>query len=115
MTPSSSGPHAQNGRITPLTRPTSTKLRSTLIIPTFPSVLSELIHNSLDANAKSISISICLLRGEEKIRVEDDGHGISFVDLEKVGGRYETSKPLSGSSASAGTFGFRGEGELHRS
>ncbi|KAK1925298.1 hypothetical protein DB88DRAFT_483462 [Papiliotrema laurentii] len=97
-------------QITPLTRPTSAKIRSSLIIPTYPSVLSELLHNSLDAHATRVSVHIDLTAGSEKVRVEDDGWGIGPRDLRRVGGRYETSKVVSSSGmSSVGSFGFRGE------
>ena len=102
-----------SGQITPLARPTSAQIRSSLIIPTYPSVLSELLHNSLDAHATRISVHIDLNAGSEKVRVEDDGWGIGHRDLRRVGGRYETSKVVSSSGmSSVGSFGFRGEGEL---
>ena len=74
--------------ITPLPRPTSTRIRSALIIPTFPQILSELIRNSLDAWAASINIRISLVKDHVSLRVEDDGHGIPVDDLPKVGKRF---------------------------
>ena len=103
------------GRITPLSRPTSTTLRSSLIIPTYPSVLQELVHNSLDAGATRIDIWIDASSGNERIRVEDDGCGIGRTDLGRIGGRYETSKSGAvgvGSLLLADNYGFRGEGQL---
>jgi DNA mismatch repair protein MLH3 len=109
---STSSPRPASGRITPLSRPASTTLRSSLLIPTYPSVLQELLHNSLDADARSIRIWVDATPGDERIWVEDDGHGIRAGDLSRIGRRYESSKELSGSGmGSTCSYGFRGEGE----
>ena len=105
-------PRPASGRITPLSRPASTTLRSSLVIPTYPSVLQELVHNSLDAEASSIMIWVDASPGHELIRVEDDGCGIRAADLRRIGRRYESSKEWSGSDmGSACSYGFRGEGQ----
>ncbi|WWD04674.1 hypothetical protein V865_002745 [Kwoniella europaea PYCC6329] len=96
--------------IAPLPTPTSTAIRSSLIIPTFPQILSELIQNSLDAGAKNLDISLCLLKGNESIRVRDDGCGIGEEGLRKVGKRFRTSKTLNEANlGSVSSYGFRGE------
>ena len=98
--------------ITPLSRPTSTIIRSSVVIPTYASFLQELIHNSLDAGAKEIGVWVDTTPGDERIKVEDDGWGISEVDLKRVGERYESSKGVNASGlGSAGHYGFRGEGK----
>ena len=44
--------------------------------------------------------------------MEDDGVGIRSGDLARIGGRYESSKVLNQSGmGSAGSYGFRGEGQ----
>nr|XP_019000858.1 uncharacterized protein I203_06500 [Kwoniella mangroviensis CBS 8507]OCF64319.1 hypothetical protein I203_06500 [Kwoniella mangroviensis CBS 8507] len=96
--------------ITPLPTPTSTAIRSSLIIPSFPQILSELIQNSQDAGAKNLDISISLLKGNESIRVRDDGCGIGEEGLRKVGKRFRTSKTLNEANlGSVGSYGYRGE------
>lgn len=101
--------------INPLSRSTSATLRSSFIIPTYPSILRELLHNSLDANATSISIYIDITHGEERVRVEDDGMGIRSEDVGKIASRYESSKRVSPSGLGpASSYGFRGEGEMIR-
>ncbi|EIW66724.1 hypothetical protein TREMEDRAFT_34488 [Tremella mesenterica DSM 1558] len=93
--------------ISPLPRSTSTQIRSSLIIPTLPQILSELIQNSLDASAKSLVVRICLEDGDQSLRVEDDGCGIPLQQLTQVGRRFVTSKSTTGHHA--GHYGFRGE------
>lgn len=75
-------------RIERLARPTATRLRSSLVIPSLPQVLSELAHNALDAGAGKVECWVNLLPGEESVRVEDDGHGIDSGGLAVVGDRY---------------------------
>jgi len=111
--------------------PTRTRLRSTQILTSLPQIVSELLQNSLDAQATHIDVGvdfegwICW--------VTDNGHGISKDDLESLAqvgenGRYseyvcrrwrgddikswqDTSKTYETSAAGAySTFGFRGEG-----
>lgn len=74
--------------ILPLPRPASTTLRSSLVIPTFPQVLAELVQNSLDAKAHRIDCWLDLSKGGESLRVEDDGCGIERGALKRVGARY---------------------------
>jgi len=74
--------------ILPLQRPTSTTLRSSLVIPTFLQVLVELVQNSLDAGARRIDCWLDLRKGAESLRVEDDGCGIEKRALRKIGTRY---------------------------
>lgn len=50
---------------------------------TLPPVLSELIANSADADATKVKVILSDTGVEKKITVEDDGEGMSFVDLNK--------------------------------
>ncbi|WVQ65973.1 uncharacterized protein L199_004151 [Kwoniella botswanensis] len=96
--------------ITPLPTPTSTAIRSSFIISTFPQIVSELIQNSLDAGAKNMDIYISLAKGNESIRVRDDGCGIGEEGLRKAGKRFRTSKTLNEANlGSVRSYGFRGE------
>lgn len=69
-------------------------------------VVKELVHNSLDAKAKHITVKIHLLT--MNVFVADNGNGISLADLELAGRKNYTSKAVDDLSK-VETFGFRGE------
>lgn len=103
-------PDARPRPLTPLPRSTQTKLRSTLLIPTLPHLLSELLHNSLDAGAGKIEIWIDPSKEGMSLRVEDDGYGMDLAGLKGIGQRWRSSK--GGDWAGGVGYGPRGEGEL---
>jgi len=73
------------------------------------SVVKELLENSLDANANSISILI-EDAGKKLIEVADNGFGIPSAELELAAARHATSKLVQSDDLfSIGTLGFRGE------
>ncbi|KAF8076667.1 hypothetical protein FPV67DRAFT_1472252 [Lyophyllum atratum] len=92
---------------------TQVQLRSSQILTSLPQIVSELVQNSLDANAANIEIGVDC---EEWICwVKDDGDGISKDGLALLGsgaedGRYGSSKSYQSDALnSLSTFGFRGE------
>lgn len=100
------------GEIAPLPQRTRSILRSTVILTSLVQVVSELIQNSLDANAQSIQVGIDC--DDWSCWIQDDGTGFTIDNLEllanncKMGSmRYSTNKDPNGGDTS---FGFRGEG-----
>ncbi|MBP5600019.1 MAG: DNA mismatch repair endonuclease MutL [Lachnospiraceae bacterium] len=72
-------------------------------------VVKELVENSIDASAKSISVEI-KGGGSDLIRVTDDGFGIEKNECEKAFIRHATSKLRSIEDLeSLASLGFRGE------
>lgn len=73
------------------------------------SVVKELVENSLDANARRVSVKL-FDGGRLKIIVEDDGEGISFEDLPLALTYHATSKISQIEDLeSINTLGYRGE------
>jgi len=69
---------------------TQAKLRSTQILTTLPQIVSELIRNSLDAQASHIDVGINC--DEWMCWVSDDGLGINKQDLESFGGENDSMR-----------------------
>ncbi len=73
------------------------------------SVVKELLENSLDAGARSVTIAV-EEAGKKLIEVADDGSGIPSDELELAISRHATSKLVrSDDLFSISTLGFRGE------
>jgi DNA mismatch repair protein MutL len=73
------------------------------------SVVKELVENSLDAGARTISVEI-RAGGLALIRVNDDGHGMNRADAQLALARFATSKVHTTADLEAiTTLGFRGE------
>ena len=74
------------------------------------SAVKELVENSLDADASRIEVSVDD-GGVQRIRVADDGRGMTGADLRAAVGQHTTSKitDLADLESGVGTLGFRGE------
>jgi len=97
------------GRIRILDSSTIDKIAAGEVIERPASVVKELVENSLDAGATSISVSV-EDGGKKSISVKDDGCGMSREDAQLSFQRHATSK-ISGIDdlVSLASFGFRGE------
>lgn len=96
-------------RINLLSLDTSSKIAAGEVIERPASVVKELVENSLDANAKNITIEING-GGSDRIKISDDGVGIHYDDIEKAFLTHGTSKISKIDDLySINTFGFRGE------
>jgi DNA mismatch repair protein MutL len=72
-------------------------------------VVKELVENSLDAGAESVTVTV-ERGGLDRIRVADDGHGMSEADALLAVERHTTSKIAGVADVSrVRTLGFRGE------
>ncbi|WP_251341814.1 DNA mismatch repair endonuclease MutL [Haloplanus halophilus] len=71
-------------------------------------VVEELVENALDAGAERIEIEVSG-GGTERIRVADDGRGMSREEAELAVERHTTSKLPEGELEAVETLGFRGE------
>ena len=96
-------------RINILDAQTSNKIAAGEVVERPVSVVKELVENSLDAEAKNITIEI-QEGGQKLIRVIDDGYGIHIEDLKKAFTPHGTSKiSCVDDIFSINTLGFRGE------
>lgn len=85
------------------------KIAAGEIIEAPVSIVKELVENSIDANAKNITVEI-KSGGKEYIRVTDDGDGISREDLPLAFERHATSKINNFDDLYISySLGFRGE------
>ena len=98
------------GRIHPLPPGEAEKLAAGEVVEHPTSVVKELIENSLDAGARTISVE-AVQAGRSLIRVRDDGEGILAEDLPRAVLPHHTSKirSLADLYRGFGQMGFRGE------
>ncbi len=71
---------------------TVSQLRSTITITSLSDILTELLHNAIDADAEQVD---CWINLETwGLRVSDDGRGIRKQDMKLLGERYCESVQL---------------------
>lgn len=96
-------------RINVLSLDTANKIAAGEVVERPSSVVKELIENSIDAEAKNITIEI-LDGGQNLIKIIDDGVGIHPDDIEKAFQPHATSKITDSQDIfNITTLGFRGE------
>ncbi|KOA20903.1 DNA mismatch repair protein MutL [Clostridium homopropionicum DSM 5847] len=96
-------------RINLLDEEISNKIAAGEVVERPASVVKELVENSIDANAKNITIEI-EESGQKSIKITDNGTGIHPDDIEKAFMPHGTSKIKKVEDLfSVNTFGFRGE------
>lgn len=79
------------------------------MIPDLPSIIKELIDNSIDAKAKIIKIQL-YEHGRKRVEVVDNGNGIPLEDLKGIAHQGATSKLEQFEDINkVGSLGFRGQ------
>ncbi|NLG89118.1 MAG: DNA mismatch repair endonuclease MutL [Clostridiaceae bacterium] len=97
------------GKIVILDENTANQIAAGEVIERPASVVKELVENSLDAGATSVTVEI-VNGGKKSIRVTDNGHGIEADDAAMAFERHATSKIRTIDDISRiSTMGFRGE------
>ena len=81
-----------------------------------PSVLSELISNSWDADANNVEIDFVDIEGKKEIHFTDDGHGMTFNELQTkylvIGRNRRKKSGLQESPRGRKVIGKKGLGKL---
>lgn len=96
-------------KIIKLSNSISSKIAAGEVIENPSAVIKELVENSIDANATSITVEI-INAGKSLIRVTDDGEGINENDVVLAFDRHATSKIKDVEDIyQINTLGFRGE------
>ncbi|MDQ7828267.1 MAG: DNA mismatch repair endonuclease MutL [Armatimonadota bacterium] len=97
------------GRIVRLPREVAERIAAGEVVERPASVVKELVENSLDAGARTVSV-VVEGAGLRRIRVSDDGIGMTPGDAPLAVERFATSKILRAEDLEqVATYGFRGE------
>ena len=107
VTRQDNGPPAR--RVRRLEQPTVDRIAAGEVVTRPARVVAELVDNALDAGASRITIGVDG-DGTDRIRVADDGRGMSRADARLAVERHATSKLApDGDPVGVDSFGFRGE------
>ncbi|KAF9427824.1 DNA mismatch repair protein [Entomortierella beljakovae] len=84
------------------------ELRASLVINSLEQCATELVQNSIDANASMVEVKVDV--AGHSLQVSDNGDGITLFNMERIGGKYTTSKCSTLQDLGCiKTYGFRGE------
>ncbi|XP_046848131.1 DNA mismatch repair protein Mlh3-like [Xenia sp. Carnegie-2017] len=84
------------------------ELRSDVALTSLAQCVEELVLNSIDANANSITVDLSL--SKIYVEISDNGHGLLREDLDRIAQRYFTSKCHDVNDLSNSlSYGYRGE------
>ncbi|SDF21800.1 DNA mismatch repair protein MutL [Halorubrum xinjiangense] len=99
----------EEGRVRRLDRATVDRIAAGEVVTRPARVVGELVDNALDADASRVEIAVDG-DGTDRIRVADDGHGMSRADATRAVERHATSKLApDGDPVGVDSLGFRGE------
>ena len=97
------------GKVIILDENTANQIAAGEVVERPASIVKEMVENSLDANATSITVDI-LNGGKKSITIIDNGDGIDSDDAQMAFERHATSKIRSIDDLNTvATMGFRGE------
>ncbi|WP_435123864.1 DNA mismatch repair endonuclease MutL [Halobaculum sp. D14] len=103
------GPAAANAEVRELPESTVERIAAGEVVTRPSRVVAELVENSLDAGATRVDVAVDG-DGTDRIRVADDGRGMSRADAALAVEPHTTSKLRDAADLeSVGTLGFRGE------
>ena len=97
------------GRVRRLDPSTVDRIAAGEVVTRPARVVAELVDNALDAGASRVDVAVAG-DGTDRVRVADDGRGMSRADAERAVERHATSKLApDGDPVGVASLGFRGE------